>query len=181
MNYIDFIKKNKCVRYSTYIVCAYIVGIISAISSIEKDFLFSMKGSIIQILISVIVLYTTLSNLVLSQMAIFLKDKKIDIDMKECIEPFKRNLKIMLSLFAVEIISLIVATIICMECHSDINVCINMTHYSIQYPEYAYWVRVTLNACTAFSIFYFLYCIYDSSLAFYAAYVANNNINRCDV
>lgn len=75
-------------------------------------------------------------------------------EVQKLINSLKRNFKIMLFIIGINVFFLIL--------YETVNVC------------FLQMLRIIIDACTIFSIFYFLYVIYDSIKGFFNLYIENN-------
>lgn len=75
-------------------------------------------------------------------------------EVQKLINSLKRNFKIMLFIIGIDVFFLIL--------YKTVNVC------------FLQMLRIIIDACTIFSIFYFLYVIYDSIKGFFCLYIENN-------
>lgn len=144
---------NTTLRYTGYVVASLLLGWLSSIGG-ENDLLQSISKNLFQLLITVIVLYITLSNLVYSQM-ISIKSRHGE-DITAGISSLKRNIRIMFAIIGADFI---------------IFVLLNMLPEAFcNHAKSIFFLfdrQIAINSLTFFSIFYFLYVIYDSAIAFY--------------
>lgn len=143
---------NTIFRYIGYCVVSALFGWLSSIG--EKDILGAISNNLFQILITIIVLYITLSNLVYNQI-ILIKSKNGE-DISSGISALKRNIRIMFSIIGIDFISFLLLNIF------------STTFYSrAKSLFFLFDKQIAINTLTFFSVFYFLYVIYDSAMAFY--------------
>ena len=98
---------NTIFRYIGYCVVSALFGWLSSIG--EKDILGAISNNLFQILITIIVLYITLSNLVYNQI-ILIKSKNGE-DISSGISALKRNIRIMFSIIGIDFISFLLLNI----------------------------------------------------------------------
>lgn len=147
---------NSLFRYVGYVVVSVLLGWLSTLGGIEKDFLFNLKNSVIPVLLTLLVLFTTISNLLIKEVSLYNKGKEIDIT--PVVNSFKRN-----TIIEIIIISVLFLTFI-----------VTGVFYSVQVECVEYCFRVFSNSLTAFAFIYFLIVIYDSQSALYTMLKENN-------
>lgn len=146
------------VRYVCYVLLTIFVGYISSSCAEEKDYLYGMSHNILTLCITLTTLYTTISNLVMMQLAKFHDESKGNI--KKCISSLERNIKILMGLIAVNAVLLIIVP--------NVNIQEELWLWGMQH------YRFLVDMVVFFTLFYFLYVIYDSTLAFYNLFEQNN-------
>lgn len=147
---------NSLFRYVGYVVVSVLLGWLSTLGGIEKDFLFNLKNSVIPVLLTLLVLFTTISNLLIKEVSLYNKGKEIDIT--PVVNSFKRN-----TIIEIIIISVLFLTFI-----------VTGVFYRVQVECVEYCFRVFSNSLTAFAFIYFLIVIYDSQSALYTMLKENN-------
>ena len=147
---------NSLFRYVGYVVVSVLLGWLSTLGGIENDFLFNLKNSVIPVLLTLLVLFTTISNLLIKEVSLYNKDKEIDIT--PVVNSFKRN-----TIIEIVIISVLFLTFI-----------VTGVFYRVQVECVEYCFRVFSNSLTAFAFIYFLIVIYDSQSALYTMLKENN-------
>ena len=147
---------NSLFRYIGYIVVSLALGWLSTLGGLQTDFLFNLKNSVIPVLLTLLVLFTTISNLLIKEVSLYNKGKEIDIT--PVINSFKRN-----TIIEIIIISVLFLTFI-----------VTGVFYSVQVECVEYCFRVFSNSLTAFAFIYFLIVIYDSQSALYTMLKENN-------
>lgn len=147
---------NSLFRYVGYVVVSVLLGWLSTLGGIEKDFLFNLKNSVIPVLLTLLVLFTTISNLLIKEVSLYNKGKEIDIT--PVVNSFKRN-----TIIEIIIISVLFLTFI-----------VTGVFYRVQVKCVEYCFRVFSNSLTAFAFMYFLIVIYDSQSALYTMLKENN-------
>ena len=146
------------VKYIIYVVLTAWVGYISSFSSEEKDYLYGMSRNLLTVCVTLVTLYTTISNLVMLQLSKFHEESKGNI--KKCLDGLRRNIKILMGLIASDAFILIIIPNIYFQLKQWLWV---LNHY-----------RLVVDMVVFFTLFYFLYVIYDSTLAFYNLFEHNN-------
>lgn len=81
----------RLLKYIGYFTLSLIMALISFFAGEERDFLFMFSKNLIPVLITIVVLYTTLSNLILNQLTLY-KDLT-GADIHECVKALKRNVR----------------------------------------------------------------------------------------
>lgn len=145
-------------RYFGYIALSFIVGLLSFFADKPNDYLYRLSGNLITILITLTALYTTLTNLIIAQLAKMKNEKKVNI--VNCIDSLKRNIYIMFGIIAVVFLLFIL-----------LHLNIPQKHILLKYI--CTYSRLIQDMITFFSLFYFLYVIYDTTMAFYNLFKAN--------
>lgn len=147
---------NSLFRYVGYVVVSVLLGWLSTLGGIENDFLFNLKNSVIPVLLTLLVLFTTISNLLIKEVSLYNKDKEIDIT--PVVNSFKRNTIIEIIIICVLFLTFVIAGIF-MEMQME---CVK------------YYFRVYSNSLTVFAFMYFLIVIHDSQSALYTMLKENN-------
>lgn len=150
-------------RYFGYILLSFIVGLLSFIADEDSDFLYKLSGNLLALLITLTTLYTTLTNLIVAQLA-KMKDKH-DVDITSCIGSLRRNIKIMFVIIAVDFLAFELLNIKIPDIHELVSI---ISTYS----------RLIVDMMTFFSLFYFLYVVYDTTMAFYNLFEANHGAHK---
>lgn len=88
-----------------------------------------------------------------------MKDKH-DVDFTSCIGSLRRNIKIMFVIIAVDFLAFELLNIKIPDIHELVSI---ISTYS----------RLIVDMMTFFSLFYFLYVVYDTTMAFYTLFEAN--------
>ena len=146
------------VRYIIYVVLTACIGYASSLCSEENDYLYGMSRNLLTVCIALVTLYTTISNLVMMQLSKFHEESKGNI--RKCLEGLKRNIKILMGLIACDAFILIILPNIKLQLEQWLWL---LNHY-----------RLVVDMVVFFTLFYFLYVIYDSTLAFYNLFEHNN-------
>lgn len=144
---------NTVFRYICCIIVSLLFGWLSSIGG-EKDILQAISNNLFQLLITIIVLYITLSNLVYNQIALI--KSRFGEDISSGISALKRNIRIMFSIIGIDFISFLLLNIIPATFYTQAKSC---------FPLFD--KQIAINTLTFFSVFYFLYVVYDSAIAFY--------------
>lgn len=146
------------VRYIIYVVLTALVGYFSSLCPIEKDYLYGMSRNLLTVCITLVTLYTTISNLVMMQLSKFHEESKGNI--KKCLQSLRKNIKVLMGLVAIDAFILVVLP--------NINLQIEQWQWVLCHN------RLIVDMVVFFTLFYFLYVIYDSTLAFYNLFEHNN-------
>lgn len=147
---------NSLFRYIGYIVVSLALGWLSTHGGVENDFLFNLRNSVIPVLLTLLVLFSTISNLLIKEVTLYNKDKGVDIT--DVVNSFKRN-----TIIEIIIISFLFFVYITTGIVSKVPIdCIQ------------YCFRVFSNSVTVFAFMYFLIVIYDSQSALYTMLKENN-------
>lgn len=146
------------VRYIIYIVLTICVGYFSSICSEEKDYLYGMSKNLLTVCVTLVTLYTTISNLVMMQLSKFHDESKSNI--KKCLESLRRNIKILMGLIAADAFILVLVP--------------NINFSIVQWQWVILHYRLFVDMAVFFTLFYFMYVVYDSTLAFYNLFEQNN-------
>lgn len=149
----------RLLKYIGYFTLSLIMALISFFAGEERDFLFMFSKNLIPVLITIVVLYTTLSNLILNQLTLY-KDLT-GADIHECVKALKRNVYFEFAIIAFDFIIILIANILFSKSECAYILC---------------GTRIFVNMITFFSVFYFLYIVYDSTIGFYNIY--NEIINK---
>ena len=146
------------VRYIIYVVLTACIGYASSLCSEENDYLYRMSRNLLTVCVTLVTLYTTISNLVMMQLSKFHEESKENI--RKCLEGLRRNIKILMGLIA-----------------SDAFILIILPNIKLQLEQWLWLLnhyRLVVDMVVFFTLFYFLYVIYDSTLAFYNLFEHNN-------
>lgn len=145
-------------RYFAYLLLSFIMGLLSYMAGESSDYIYKLSPNLITTLIALTTLYTALTNLVISQLA-KIKDEK-NVDILACINSLKRNIKIMFIIIGVDFLIFLLL---------KVNVQIDYILFGI-IRKYG---RLIIDMFTFFSLFYFLYVVYDTTMAFYNLFREN--------
>ena len=146
------------VRYIIYVVLTACIGYASSLCSEENDYLYRMSRNLLTVCVTLVTLYTTISNLVMMQLSKFHEESNGNI--RKCLEGLRRNIKILMGLIACDAFILIILPNIKLQLEQWLWL---LNHY-----------RLVVDMVVFFTLFYFLYVIYDSTLAFYNLFEHNN-------
>lgn len=94
------------VRYIIYVVLTALVGYFSSLCPEERDYLYGMRRNLLTVCITLVTLYTTISNLVMMQLSKFREESKGNIN--KCLGSLRRNIKILMGLVAIGAFVLII-------------------------------------------------------------------------
>ncbi len=137
-------------RYLLYLILSIGVGYASFMSGTDNDYLGKLSLTLLPLLITILVLYTTLSNLVLGQMQKY--QEKNRIDLKPVFRALRRNVYLEFSILVFVLIFFIGKGLVLAYYNNEIIIKL---------------LNVANNAVVFFALFYFLYVIYDSTMSFY--------------
>lgn len=144
-------------RYLLYLILSIGVGYASFMCGADKDYLGKLSLNLLPLLITILVLYTTLSNLVLGQMQKY--QKKNRINLKPVFRALRRNVYMEFSILVFVLIFFIGKGLVL--AHYNNGIIIKL-------------LNITNNTITFFALFYFLYIIYDSTMSFYDSVEEND-------
>lgn len=137
-------------RYLLYLILSIGAGYASFMCGAENDFLGKLSMNLLPLLITILVLYTTLSNLVLGQIQ---KYQETNIsNLTPVLKALRRNVYIEFSILAFVLIFFIGKGLVLAHYNNEIIIKL---------------LNITNNAVAFFALFYFLYVIYDSTMSFY--------------
>lgn len=142
---------NAFFRYVGYTAISMTIGYFSSLMSPEADILYKLSNNLIQILITIVVAYGTLSNILLAQLAIFVKEKGAEIH--SAISEMKRSLAFEIIILVAVFILFIVLGVI-----EDKKLVLWVIEYK----------RMIVNSITFFSLFYYIYIVVDCTLGLYS-------------
>lgn len=151
---------NAIFRYIGYCVVSALFGWLSSVG--DTDILNAISNNLFQLLITIIVLYITLSNLVYNQITLI--QSKYGNDTSSGISALKRNIRIMFAIIALDFTFFVVLNIIPINFYNQ-----------AKSVFFLFDKQIAINTLTFFSIFYFLYVIYDSAMAFFNLMKFNSN------
>lgn len=137
-------------RYLLYLILSIGVGYASFMSGTDNDYLGKLSLTLLPLLITILVLYTTLSNLVLGQMQKY--QEKNRIDLKPVFRALRRNVYLEFSILVFVLIFFIGKGLVLAYYNNEIIIKL---------------LNISNNAVVFFALFYFLYVIYDSTMSFY--------------
>lgn len=138
------------IRYLLYLILSIGVGYVSFMSGTDNDYLGKLSLNLLPLLITILVLYTTLSNLVLGQMQKY--QEKNRINLKPVFRALRRNVYVEFSILAFVLIFFLGKGLVLAHCNNEMIIKL---------------LNITNNAVVFFALFYFLYVIYDSTMSFY--------------
>lgn len=137
-------------RYLLYLILSIGIGYASFMCGAENDFLDKLSRNLLPLLITILVLYTTLSNLVLGQIQKY-QEKNI-CNLTPVFKALRRNVYIEFSILAFVVIFFIGKGLVLVHYNNEIIIKL---------------LNITNNAVVFFALSYFLYVIYDSTMSFY--------------
>lgn len=147
---------NTTLKYIGYMALSFFVGYCSSLSQSNTDILLKLSGNIIQILITILVAYGTLSNIVLSQLVSYSKDKKKTI--QPAIDEMRRS-------FVCEIFVIVGVFF----SFTILNMLEGLYLAQCLLP----YKTIIVDSITFFALFYFLYVIVDTTWGLYS--IASEN------
>lgn len=139
---------DKLFRYIGY---AAISGIVAWLSSIgEVDFIANLCNSIVQVLIALLALYSTVSSLLISRLLSFRQEINHKADITPVVESMKRNVRIEAILIICTLLNIVISNVFFAK--EWLNECV---------------IILIRNTVVVFSLLYFVYVVYDSSMGLY--------------
>lgn len=139
---------DKVFKYVGYAALSLFLAWLSTIG--EEDFIGSLSHSIVQVLIALLALYSTVSSLLISRLLSFRKEINQNADVSPVIESMKRNVRIE----AILILSTLLIVVI--------------TNVFLEYNWFCDdIICVIRNVVIVFSLLYFVVVVYDSSMGLY--------------
>ena len=83
---------DKFFKYIGYVAISIVVAVLSSIG--EEDFIANLSNSIVQVLIALLALYSTVSSLLISRLLSFRQEIDQSANITPVIESMKRNVRI---------------------------------------------------------------------------------------
>lgn len=153
-------------KYIGYAVVSFFLGWLSYQAN-ENDYINNVSSSIIPILLTLLVLYTSLSGFIFNELFKFKEKIKTEhedsVDIGPTIKSMKRNVLIEISCIITCFLLLIVKGVLLNCCHNQDNVFFNV-------------FMILSNAVIAFAVMYFIIVIYDSVEGLYELITENNKM-----
>lgn len=138
----------KFFKYIGYIAASLLISWLSTIG--KEDFLKDLSHSIVQLLIALLALYSTISSLLVSRLLNFKKEINQNADIKPVVKEMKRNVKIESWLILSTLLVIIVSNVF------------------LKYGWFcAEVVSIFRNAVVVFTLMYFVIVVYDSAMGLY--------------
>ena len=138
-------------RFFKYVGYAAVSVVLAWLSSIgEVDYIGILSGSVVQLLITLLTLYTTISSILVNRLLEYDKITNQEANLKPVVWAMRRNVRIESCLIIFTLVIIIVSNLIVKQkwlCDSVVNI-----------------VR---NAVVIFSLMYFVVVVYDSSMGLY--------------
>lgn len=133
-----------------YLVLSFGFGYASFMCGPDNDYLGKLSLTLLPLLTTILVLYTTLSNLVLGQMQKY--QEKHRTNLTPILRALRRNVYAEFSILAFVLLFFIGKGLFLTHCNNEII---------------RELLNISTNAIVFFALFYFLYVIYDSTMSFY--------------
>lgn len=146
-------------KYLGYASLSFLVALLSTLG--KEDFIDNLSDSIIQVLIALLALYSTISSLLVSRLLSFRQEINQSADLSPVVESMKRNVR-MESILIISTLLIIIVT----------NVFLNNNWLSENV------VRLVRNAMVVFTLLYFVIVVYDSSMGLYDLLQSNELNNK---
>lgn len=138
---------NTIFRYVGYAAVAILLGWLSYFG--EQDYIASLQPSIVQALVALLTLYSTITSMVISRIIRYKEVLDKEADFAPVIDSLKRNIIIEIVLIFALIVVIIISQILFKYVSSD----------SI--------IAIIRNGAIVFTIMYFVIVVYDSSMGLY--------------
>lgn len=147
---------NTIMKYIGYAVVSLLLGLCSTKG--EVDFIQSIQGSIIAVLLTLTVLNTTLANLLLNETLKFRDKTNYQTDISQVLDAMKRSSFIEIILIAISLVVIILGG-----------------WFFAMWPNIKYLGTVLINSLLVFDIGYFLLVIFDDVEGWYKLLKVNNS------
>lgn len=149
---------NNIFRYIGYAAVSILIGWISSLYP-SIDYIGKIETSIVPILLSLLVLYTTLSSLLVKEILKYKSshENNQEINIAPTISSLKRNVIIELAILCITFVSL-----------SCKGILLNAL------SDYTWIVNTFTNSLTVFSVLYFILVIYDSFAGLFDILIENS-------
>ena len=134
-------------KYLGYIALSLLIGWLSTLGT--EDYIGSLSHSIVQVLIALLALYSTVSSLLISRLLAF-KEINQKSDINPVIESMKRNVLIEAILILCTLLTIVISNIL----------------LEIRWPCECI-ISIVRNAVVTFSLMYFVIVVYDSSMGLF--------------
>lgn len=138
----------KFFKYIGYIAASLLIAWLSTIG--KEDFLKDLSHSIVQLLIALLALYSTISSLLVSRLLNFKKEINQNAGIKPVVKEMKRNVKIESWLILFTLLVIIVSNV--------------FLKYEWLNTEV---VSIFRNTVVVFTLMYFVIVVYDSAMGLY--------------
>lgn len=138
-------------RLFKYVGYAAVSIVLSWLSSIgEVDYIGSLSNSVVQLLITLLTLYTTISSILINRLLEYEKVTSNEANLKPVVDEMKRNVRIESCLILFTLIIIIFSNVVLKQgwlCDAFVN--------------------VARNSVVIFTLMYFVIVVYDSSMGLY--------------
>lgn len=139
---------DKFFKYIGYVAISIFVAILSSIG--EEDFIANLSNSIVQVLIALLALYSTVSSLLISRLLSFRQEIDQSANITPVIESMKRNVRIEAILIICTLLVIVIMNVFQKYEILDVRL-----------------ISVIRNTIVVFSLMYFVIVVYDSSMGLY--------------
>ena len=136
----------KVLKYILYLVVSFGIGYVSMRG--ECDYVGSLSNTIVQVMVMLLTLYTTISTQLIGRLMHYKEVKKADI--REVLDAMKRN---------------VLVEAICIA----VTFCLLATYswLMVLLDQFAFAITLVRNSVVVFVLLYFVYIVVDSSLGLY--------------
>lgn len=139
---------DKFFKYFGYVAISIFVAFLSSIG--KEDFIANLSNSIVQVLIALLALYSTVSSLLISRLLSFRQEIDQSANITPVIESIKRNVRIEAILIICTLLVIVIMNVF--QKHGILDVRL---------------ISVIRNTIVVFSLMYFVIVVYDSSMGLY--------------
>lgn len=139
---------DKFFKYFGYVAISIFVAFLSSIG--KEDFIANLSNSIVQVLIALLTLYSTVSSLLISRLLSFRQEIDQSANITPVIESMKRNVRIEAILIICTLLVIVIMNVF--QKHGILDVRL---------------ISVIRNTIVVFSLMYFVIVVYDSSMGLY--------------
>lgn len=139
---------DKFFKYFGYVAISIFVAFLSSIG--KEDFIANLSNSIVQVLIALLALYSTVSSLLISRLLSFRQEIDQSANITPVIESMKRNVRIEAILIICTLLVIVIMNVF--QKHGILDVRL---------------ISVIRNTIVVFSLMYFVVVVYDSSMGLY--------------
>lgn len=139
---------DKFFKYIGYVAISIFVAFLSSIG--EEDFIANISNSIVQVLIALLALYSTISSLLISRLLSFRQEIDQSANITPVIESMKRNVRIEAILIICTLLVIVIMNVFLKHEILDVRL-----------------ISVIRNTIVVFSLMYFVIVVYDSSMGLY--------------
>ena len=139
---------DKFFKYIGYVAISIFVAFLSSIG--EEDFIANISNSIVQVLIALLALYSTISSLLISRLLSFRQEIDQSANITPVIESMKRNVRIEAILIICTLLVIVIMNVFLKHEILDVRL-----------------ISVIRNTIVVFSLMYFVIVVYNSSMGLY--------------